>query len=161
MKLRTPYHIAKYQKGKIPIRHLTDNEIALAKSVFGDLMDYQSVKIVNYPYVFWQADDIFIAPNGWIFVSDKHYKDDFALCDNLYRQIFIHEMTHVLQYQHGINVLWRGAILQAMYYLSFKKYNPYHYTFDKDRDFWDYNIEQQGRIAEHIYLGKIPNIIQA
>ncbi len=161
MKFYVPYHFAKRQKGKIPMRSLTVNEINLAKSVFGELIDYAQTKIINYPYIPWQADDIFIAPNGWIFVGAKHHQEDFALCSQSYRQVFIHEMTHVLQHQQGLNVLWRGAVLQALYYLSFKIYNPYRYVFDKNKRFWDYNIEQQGRIAEHIYLGKIPNIIKS
>ena len=141
------------------MRALTKGEIALAKSVFGELIDYTKVKIINYPYIPWQTDDVFIAPNGFIFVGDRHYKDDFSQHGKRYQQIFIHEMTHVLQYQQGINVLWRGAILQSLYYLSFKKYNPYHYRFDERKSFWEYNIEQQGRIAEHIYLGIVPNVI--
>lgn len=157
MKLRTPYHFVK--KSKLPIRPLTDGEISLAKSVFGDLIDYDKVKIINYPYIPWQSDDIFIAPNGFIFVGDGHYKDDFSKYGRGYEQIFIHEMTHVLQYQKGVNVLLKGAWLQSLYYLSFKKYNPYEYQFDKNKSFWAYNIEQQGRIAEHIYLGRCKNII--
>lgn len=157
--LKLPWFIKKYQKIKPPIRHLTDGEVALARGVFGELMDYNRVRVVNYPYIPWQSDDVFIAPNGWIFVGGRHYRDDFSAHGRLYQQIFIHEMTHVLQYQHGINVLLKGAWLQTLYYLSLKKYNPYRYTFDQYKSFWDYNIEQQGRIAEHIYLGKIPNIL--
>ena len=61
----------------------------------------------------------------------------------------------------GVFVLLHGAYLQSAYYLTFKKYNPYFYHYSPDKNFWDYNIEQQGKIAEDIYLGKIPNIIKA
>lgn len=159
MKFRIPYHFIKHKKDRFIMRSLTAGEIGLAQSVFGDLIDYEQVKIINYPYIPWQSDEVFIAPNGFIFVPDKHYKTDFSAADELYRQIFIHEMTHIMQYQHGYNVLLRGAWLQSLYYLSFKKYNPYHYVFDESKSFWDYNIEQQGKIAEHIYLGKCENII--
>lgn len=118
--LKLPWFIKKYQKIKPPIRHLTDGEVALALSVFGELMDYSRVRVVNYPYIPWQSDDVFIAPNGWIFVGGRHYRDDFSAHGRLYQQIFIHEMTHVLQYQHGINVLLRGAWLQTLHYLSLK-----------------------------------------
>lgn len=154
-----PWFIKKYQTIKPPIRHLTDGEIALAHSVFHELLDYNKVRIVNYPYIPWQSTDIFMAPNGWIFVSGQHYCDDFSVCSGPYHQIFIHEMTHVLQHQQGVNVLLQGAWLQTLHYLSLQKYNPYQYTFDPQKNFWDYNIEQQGRIAEHIYLNKIPNIL--
>ncbi|WII95265.1 hypothetical protein LU276_09775 [Moraxella haemolytica] len=159
MKFRIPYHFIKHKKDRIVMRHLTTGEITLAQSVFGDLIDYDKVKIIKYPYIPWQSDEVFIAPNGFIFVPDKHYKADFSVADKPYQQIFIHEMTHVLQHQYGYHVLLRGAWLQSLYYLSFKKYNPYHYVFDESKSFWDYNIEQQGKIAEHIYLGKCENII--
>lgn len=156
---RLPWFITKYHKNKPIVRALTTGEIDLANSIFGNLIDYETVKIINCPYVPWQPENIFIAPNGFIFVGDRHYRDDYSAHGRAYQQIFIHEMTHVMQYQHGINVLWHGAILQALYYLTFKKYNPYHHVFDEHKDFWDYNIEQQGKIAEHIYLGWCKNVI--
>lgn len=159
--LKMPWFIKKYQKNKPKIRPLTYGEIILAQSVFGKLIDYNKVRIINYPYLPWQAADVFIAPNGKIFVGDVHYKDDYSCQNLMYRQVFIHEMTHVLQYQQGICVLWHGAYLQSAYYLSFFKYNPYHYVLTPNKDFWAYNIEQQGKIAEDIYLGKTPNIITA
>ncbi|OOR88177.1 hypothetical protein B0181_08810 [Moraxella caviae] len=159
--LKLPWFIKKFLKNKPTIRHLTAGEITLARSVFGVLMNYEKVRIVNYPYLPWQTDDVLIAPNGWVFVSDKHYQDDFSQCGARYAQVFIHEMTHVFQYQQGINVLWRGAWLQSLHYLSFLKYNPYHYRLDETKNFWEYNIEQQGKICEDIYLGKIKNIVCA
>lgn len=159
---RLPWFIKKHRlhKAKTPIvRPLTDGEMVLARSVFGDLVDYQAVRVVNYPYVPWQADDVFIAPNGFIFVGGRHYQDDYAHAKPFLKQVFIHEMTHVMQYQQGVAVFWRGAYLQSLYYLTAKRYNPYHYVFDKDKNFWQYNIEQQGVICEDIYLGKLPNIL--
>ena len=68
-------------------------------------------------------------------------------------------MAHILQHQQHTNVIFKGAILQLGYYLSFKKYNPYHYQFISGKAFNNYNIEQQGDIARDIFLKKIPNII--
>lgn len=69
------------------------------------------------------------------------------------------KLAHILQFQQGINVILKGAILQTGYYLSLKKYNPYHYELIKDKPYDTYNIEQQGDIAKDIFLKKIPNII--
>lgn len=157
--LMLPWLIKKHQKYKPFVRALTDGETALAKTVFGDLVDYERVRIVDYPYVPWQADDVFIAPNGWIFVGKKHHQDDFSAAGAMYKQVFIHEMTHVFQCQQGVCVLLKGAWLQSAYYLSGFRYNPYRYTFDENKNFWQYNIEQQGKICEDIWLGKIPNIV--
>jgi len=41
---------------------------------------------------------------------------------------FIHEMTHVLQFQSGIHVLLDGFFLQSGKFLSLTLYNPYSYV---------------------------------
>lgn len=49
-------------------------------------------------------------------------------------------MTHIYQYQQGINVLLRGALLQTAYFLSARKYNPYAYRFKANKAFACYNM---------------------
>lgn len=141
------------------VRALTHREITLASTVFGNLIDYQQVRIWNTPFLPWQPVGMFMAPTGAIFVNPENYSLDYAQESLIYQAVFIHEMTHILQYQQGLSVLLRGAILQTVYYLSLKCYNPYAYTLQKQKAFSDYNIEQQGDIARDIFLGKIPNIL--
>ena len=69
------------------------------------------------------------------------------------------KLAHILQFQQHTNVIVKGAILQAGYYLSFKHYNPYQYHLIQGKAFSSYNIEQQGDIARDIFLKRIPNII--
>ncbi|MDO4641765.1 MAG: hypothetical protein Q4A84_08750 [Neisseria sp.] len=159
--LRLPWLIYKLlkKKDKLIIRGLTTNEVALAKNVYGDLIDYQKVTVINCPYLPWQPSGTFMAPNGCIFVFGKHYKDDYSVENSIYQGIFIHEMAHVLQYQRGVNVFFWGALLQTAYYLSFKRYSPYRYILRKDKPFFAYNVEQQGDIARDIFLKRIPNIL--
>ncbi|HIQ35433.1 hypothetical protein [Acinetobacter venetianus] len=140
-------------------RQLTTGEIEMARSVFGHLINYKEVKIFNIPYLPWQPENIFIAPNGNLFVHPKYFRSDYSSCSTNLQGIFIHEMAHILQFQQQTNVILKGVILQLGYYLSFKKYNPYHYHFIQGKAFSDYNIEQQGDIAQDIFLNKIPNII--
>ncbi|ERP99883.1 hypothetical protein Q674_16395 [Acinetobacter sp. COS3] len=140
-------------------RQLTTGEIEMASSVFGHLINYKEVKIFNIPYLPWQPENIFIAPNGNLFVHPKYFRSDYSSCSTNLQGIFIHEMAHILQFQQQTNVILKGAILQLGYYLSFKKYNPYHYHFIQGKAFSDYNIEQQGDVARDIFLNKIPNII--
>lgn len=140
-------------------RGLTDGEVALAQSVFGDLINYHAVKIFNIPYLPWQPLNIFIAPNGNLFVHKQHFYQDYSKCSLDLQAIFIHELAHILQFQQKTNVILKGMLLQTGYYLSFKKYNPYHYHFIQTKPFTSYNIEQQGDIARDIFLKKIPNII--
>ena len=100
-----------------------------------------------------------MAPCGYIHVRNRHYLPDYSQANRSYQAIFIHEMAHILQHQHKINVLLHGAVLQTAYFLSFKRYNPYHYLLIEAKPFFAYNIEQQGEIAKDIFLKKIDNII--
>lgn len=140
-------------------RRLTVGEIHLCKGVFGDLIDYTQVYIMNHPYLPWQSQDVLMAPTGYIHARNRHYRDDYSQQSLSYRALFIHEMAHIYQHQQQINVLLRGALLQIGFFLSLGKYNPYAYTLHNHKTFFDYNIEQQGDIARDIYLKKIPNII--
>lgn len=140
-------------------RMLTEGEIQLCQDIFADKINYANVRIMNHPFLPWQAKNVLMAPTGYIHVRNLLYKNDYSLESEIYRALFIHEMTHILQYQHGIAVLLKGALLQSAYFLSFKRYDPYQYTLQANKSFWDYNIEQQGDIARDIYLNKIPNII--
>lgn len=132
----------------------------MCRQVFADLIDYDQVRVMNHPFLPWQPNYMLMAPRGYIHVRNRHYRTDYSQQSLAYRGLFIHEMTHILQYQQGQAVLLKGAILQSAYYLSFKKYNPYHYQLQACKSFNDYNIEQQGEIARDIFLGKIPNLIQ-
>ncbi|WP_333668599.1 hypothetical protein [Acinetobacter guillouiae] len=151
------YKILKIQEFKY--RGLTDGEVEIAKKVFHDLINYNEVKIFNIPYLPWQPKDILMAPNGRLFVSQQVFAEDYSKCSIVMQGVFIHELTHILQYQKHTNVVVRGFVLQSAYYLSFKKYNPYKYKLIEGKLFEQYNIEQQGDIARDIFFEKIPNII--
>lgn len=141
-------------------RNLTSGEIKLCQSVFENLIDYDSVQVMNQRFLPWQPSGIIMAPCGAIHLHPTDYRDDFSTQTLAERAIFIHEMAHIYQYQQNINVFRHGLILQLGYYLSFKYYNPYHYQLKSNQNFFCYNIEQQGNIARDIYLGKIKNIIK-
>ncbi len=67
--------------------------------------------------------------------------DDFSSADISGRSWFIHEVTHVWQYQQGINVY--GAALDRRY--DYKPLTP-------GRSFQGYGLEQQGDIVQDYYL---------
>jgi RHS repeat-associated protein len=138
-------------------RPLTAREIALARKVFGDKIDYSKVRIVNGRFLIFQFRPM--APNGKIYWPGEC--GDLATCDGgSHRQNFVHEMTHVMQFQHGVNVLLHGIFLHGVLeVLTFGIYNPYTYVYDPNRAFSSYNIEQQGMYAEHIYNGDRSNTI--
>ena len=140
-------------------RGLTQNEIAMARSVFGNRIHYTQVKILNIPYLPWQPTHIVMAPNGNIFVHPQYFYADYSQSHLNLQALFIHELAHILQFQQHINIIFKGTILQLGYYLSFKHYNPYHYKLKQNKAYHHYNIKQQGDIARDIFLKKIPNII--
>lgn len=142
-------------------RKLTEGEIKIAKIVFDNLINYDEVKIFNIPYLPWQPNDILMAPNGHLFINKKNYSKDYSKHSLSTQALFIHELTHILQFQKHTNVLMHGLVLQSAYYLSFKQYNPYKYSLVEGKAFGQYNIEQQGDIARDIFLKKIPNIINS
>ena len=59
-------------------RSLTAMEIQLCQSVFGNLIDYSQVKVMNHPYLPWQPQHIFMAPCGYIHVRNRHYLADYS-----------------------------------------------------------------------------------
>ena len=140
-------------------RSLTPGEINICQQVFGNLIDYSTVKVLNHPYLPWQSRHVIMAPSGYIHARNLNYREDYSQESLAYQALFIHEMTHIYQYQQKINVVLKGAILQSAYFLSFRKYNPYKYQFNPNKSFSHYNIEQQGDIARDIFLKRIPNII--
>ena len=140
-------------------RKLTLGEIQICQSVFADLIDYDQVIVMNHPYLPWQPVGMCMAPDGWIYLKDPDYCEDFSIQPLIYQALFIHEMAHIYQHQQKINVLLKGALLQSALYLSMGKYNPYKYQLKMGKPYSDYNIEQQGDIARDIFLKRIDNII--
>ena len=84
-------------------RPLTAGEIELARSVFGDAIDYSQVRLVRGKWWPFQPRNAAMAPMGNIYFHPDGggWSDDFST-EPLGRQgFFIHEMTHVWQAQKG------------------------------------------------------------
>ncbi|MDN5780752.1 MAG: PAAR domain-containing protein [Luteimonas sp.] len=132
-------------------RGLTAGEIAMAKLVFGDSVDYARVKVHNGEYLWFgmQPDDTAMTPNGEMYFNSKHFKEDYSNSADLdAQQWFMHEMTHVWQHQLGYPVKWRGALRIGI---------SYTYTLSAERRFCDYNMEAQGNILGDYFVVKYRN----
>ncbi|RZT38459.1 hypothetical protein [Cupriavidus agavae] len=133
-------------------RPLTPAEIALARQVFADAVDYASVVVHRRNFVFWQGGRYIVTPNGQIYLGRKlRWIDDFSQGGLALQALFIHEMTHVWQYQRGVNVLWRGAWEQVRHFLGF---NQYRYRLERGKALSDYKLEQQGDILRDFFLSR-------
>jgi len=126
-------------------RSLTPGEIELARSIFGDAIDYTRVQLIPRRWWPFQSRGIVMAPTGNIhFHSDSHqWSEDFAQEPLAAQGMFIHEMTHVWQSQK------RGRFYLPLMRHPFCRYA---YDLDPDRPFDRYGLEQQAEIVRHAYL---------
>jgi hypothetical protein len=128
-----------------PARDLTAGEIALARTMFGDAIDYRCVTIVRRKWAFFQPRDTVMAPCGHIHFhpAGSRYRDDFAAGDLADQGLFIHEMTHVWQAQT------RGRLYLPLMRHPFCRYG---YDWQPGRMFGRYGLEQQAEIVRHAFL---------
>ena len=126
-------------------RPLTSGEIALARSVFGDSVDYSKVRMVKRKWWPFQPRNTAMAPTGNIHFHPHGnlWSDDFA-AEPVHRQgLFIHEMTHVWQAQT------RGRFYLPLMRHPFCRYS---YRLEDGRPFERYGLEQQAEIVRHAFL---------
>lgn len=124
-------------------RPLTEAEVAIARSVFGDAIDYAAAGVVLGKWAFFQPRDTVMAPRGHIHFNPRGslYRDDFGTASLGEQGLFIHEMTHVWQHQRGVCLpLARHPFCRYSY--SVKPGWPLH----------RYGIEQQAEIVRHAFL---------
>lgn len=152
---RSGGQIEKYQPKPVR-RNMTSGELKMAKSVFGDAINFgekgEGVGIYNGKWRPFQGDNRAMAPNGNIYFPGNAYKKDFSdlTLKNLSdanRRTFIHEMTHVWRYQHGKAVKSRGFALGVLSMIG----DPYIYKLDTSKDLSDYGLEQQAAIVGDYY----------
>lgn len=93
-------------------RPLTSGEIALAQSIYGNLIDYNEVEIEEMTGVASAAAEklgtprMAVTPYGTPSFSDQAHRTDFSSgsVDTGLKALFIHELGHVLQHQSGMKV---------------------------------------------------------
>ncbi len=124
-------------------RALTENEVALARSVFGSAIDYERVRISTRKWAFFQPKQVVMAPRGNIHFHPRGtgYCDDFCAAHVDAQGLFIHEMVHVWQHQQGVNLVLRRH-----------PFCRYDYAIQPGKPFHRYGIEQQAEIVRHWFL---------
>lgn len=125
------------------VRALTEGETALARSVFGDTVNYAAVRLAHRKWAFFQPRDTVMAPSGCIHFHPKSnsWRDDFAAANLTLQGLFIHEMVHIWQHQRGIFLP-----------LARHPFCRYSYALKPGQAFARYGIEQQGEIVRHAFL---------
>ncbi len=128
-------------------RPLTAGEIELARSVFGESIDYDRVAMVRGKWWPFQPRGIVMAPTGNMhFHPDSaNWSDDFSREGLGLQGLFIHEMTHIWQTQ-----------TRGRFYLPLMRHPFCRYAYDL-RDGWTfdrYGLEQQAEIVRHAFLAR-------
>jgi hypothetical protein len=128
-------------------RGLTAGEIELARSVFGDAIDYSRVKMIKGKWWPLHPRNAAMAPMGNIYFhpDGEVWSDDFSK-EPLGRQgFFIHEMTHVWQTQTC-----------GRFYLPLMRHPfcRYSYNLKPGKPFRRYGLEQQAEIVAHSFLAR-------
>ncbi|WP_083339101.1 PAAR domain-containing protein [Chromobacterium sphagni] len=140
-------------------RGMTPGEIAMARTVFKNSLDYSKVKI-HRGGLFGQPNRSgnAMTPKGEIHFPDDSFRPDFSIESDSDKVWFIHEMTHVWQYQLGYNVVFGGAVIGMKGgYSDDGKRGPspaYRYNLagqDKGKAMPDFNMEQQGELVSHYF----------
>lgn len=99
------------------LRLMTQGELKMAKEIFRDTIIYSKVWIHKGSYFYFglQNKNTSMAPNGEMYFRN-YYSQDFSKAIISTQHIFIHELSHVWQYQHGMNVKLRGLASWAAKY---------------------------------------------
>ena len=124
-------------------RPLTEAERALATSVFGAALDLDAVRIHRRKWWLFQPRNVTMAPQGHIHFHPNGvgYCDCFASSSLGLQGHLIHELVHVWQYQHGMNLI-----------LKRHPFCRYAYTIKPGWTLDRYGIEQQAEIVRHAFL---------
>ena len=122
-------------------RKITPLEYLLSLKIFKHSINYNKVRIHNERYVFFQPANSGMTPNGEIYLNGA-YKEDFGLERPATQAFFIHEMTHVWQYQNHILNPIVSATFETLSHL-FDYSEAYKYTLDETKDLRDYKIDKR------------------
>jgi hypothetical protein len=134
-------------------RALTEGEIALARSVFADAIDYSKVELVHGKWWPFQPRRSAMAPTGSIhFHPDGGgWSNDFSKEDVRRQAFFIHEMTHVWQTQ-----------VRGRFYLPLMRHPFCHYRYElkPGLPFERYGLEQQAEIVKDRFLADRGQVVR-
>lgn len=136
-------------------RSMTAGEKKMARMLFKDAVDYEKVRIHNDTFAPIQGSGMGMAPNGNIYFHPDDFREDFSTSkDASEYQFFMHEMTHVWQYQLGYPVIAKRIMNPFM---------GYKYVLIPGAKLCHFNMEQQGEILAdywaYLQFGPTPPLL--
>lgn len=136
-------------RGVPKVRTLLPDEIALAKSVFQNTLNYSTVRITN---------TLGLGERPWTTNSPPLYMVNVgpafpSLTANEGRKLLlIHELTHVWQAQHLVPITLNSAVHQALSAINNGGDVSAAYAYTVGKSWGQYNIEQQASIVAHWFM---------
>jgi hypothetical protein len=125
-------------------RPLTNSEAQICQCVFGETLNPAFVRIKQQRWWPLQPRNIVMAPDGHLYFPPgcRSYCDDFASTSISLQAFFLHEMTHIWQYQCGTNLILARGMWARYRYLPLAP----------GKAFELYGIEQQAEIVRDYWL---------
>ena len=126
-------------------RPLTTGEMDLARSVFGDAIDYSGVRMIRRKWWALQPKNYIMTPCGHLHFhpTGNAWSEDFSKEGIPLQGLFIHEMTHVWQAQK------RGRFYLVLMRHPFCRYD---YSVRAGWPLERYGLEQQAEIVSHAFM---------
>lgn len=125
-------------------RLLTPGEMSMVTSVFKNAIVLSQVRVRKGTLLPNQGKYA-ITPFGEIYWPQKYYSQDYSIKEFDDQHFFMHEMTHIWQFQMGMHVAMRGA---------FSLMADYEYALEENKLLSDYGMEQQACIIADYYILK-------
>jgi len=127
----------------LALRRLTAAERALSCEMFGEALRPERVRLFALPV--WRRA---FAPTGWLIVWPAVAAPcDFGEEPLAVQGMFVHELTHVWQAQHGV-------CLPLAKLRAGDSAKSYRYDLAAGPEFTALNIEQQAMVVEHAFLSR-------
>ena len=125
-------------------RVLTDDEFEIAERIFEDSVQFDKVKIKEGGLLTW------IYPGVTLGHHISFPKGEIDSEDLKYQALLIHELTHVWQFER----IGFSYISRALFEEIFTDAYTVHY--DSNKNFADYDIEEQAEIVAEYHLNENP-----
>lgn len=126
-------------------RPLTEAERTIARSVFGEALDLEAVRIFRRKWWWFQPANVTMAPRGHVHFHPcgMDYRACFAGAGLGLQGHLIHELVHVWQHQQGVCLPLRRH-----------PFCRYVYEVKPGKAFADYGLEQQAEMVRHVFLAR-------
>lgn len=124
-------------------RRLTAAEVGMARSVFGEEIRWDKVRVAQLPRLPFVA----MVPFGRvIYFSQARAPLDFGVSVAEDQGLFIHELAHVWQAQRGVILAFAKLFALGV--------GAYAVKLKSNKKFRSYNIESQAEIVRWLFLAR-------